>query len=408
MNTAKYIFLSFSRTFTNPLSLICLLVISLILYIKNLKISLLQKSIVGKYINSPVELTASQIVLGIFGAILASFMLAYFGIIFDQNSKIYLIVIFSLILMLINPRYICFSYSGALLGLLSIICEKISVIFSIPQVNFFKINIFSLMTTVAILHFVEGILIMFDGQRGSIPVFTMRDNKILGGFLLKRYYILPMILLFSTSTSLNFYDKKYIMINGAAVIGMAFYAIIGYKTTTFTTTRRKKTFLSGSLIIIYSLILFGMSWFSKNSIILKILVLIFAPFGHECVLLIQRYLEFKNKALYVSSDEGMMVLEVEPDSPASKMGIKSGDMIIDVNNRRIHSEEDIREAISEASNFVYFKAKNIAGQIKEIKYSKFMSNMRLGLILVPKSINNRKIEMSNNNFKKILNNINKK
>ena len=59
------------------------------------------------------------------------------------------------------------------------------------------------MTLVGVLHIIEGSLVMIDGSRGAIPVFTNRDNKIIGGFALKRYWALPIaiLILLSATTS---------------------------------------------------------------------------------------------------------------------------------------------------------------------------------------------------------------
>ena len=36
---------------------------------------------------------------------------------------------------------------------------------------------------------------MIDGDRGAVPVFTNRDGKILGGYALKRYWVLPIAIM---------------------------------------------------------------------------------------------------------------------------------------------------------------------------------------------------------------------
>ena len=47
---------------------------------------------------------------------------------------------------------------------------------------------------IAVLHFVEGLLVITDGSRGTVPVFSKREDKIIGGFIMKRYWALPIAL----------------------------------------------------------------------------------------------------------------------------------------------------------------------------------------------------------------------
>lgn len=122
--------------------------------------------------------------------------MSYLGVIFDENSAIDLIFLASIIFMFFNPRFICFSYSGAILGFISITLNVLSQQLNIASLNFLKIDVVSLMSMVAILHLVEGILIIIDGKRGAIPVFTSKDGNIIGGFALQRYWAIPMAIIF--------------------------------------------------------------------------------------------------------------------------------------------------------------------------------------------------------------------
>ncbi len=98
---------------------------------KNRRVSIMQKMTVGESLNSPLELTLSQLVLGIVAGAIGSIILSSLGIVFNQNSGIELIFMVSLFLVFIKKRFVCFSYSGAILGLISISnhkCNRYSII----------------------------------------------------------------------------------------------------------------------------------------------------------------------------------------------------------------------------------------------------------------------------------------
>ncbi|WP_123054611.1 PDZ domain-containing protein [Clostridium sp. JN-1] len=389
---------------TEPYYVIILVILGLFLYEKNKKTTIMQKMIIGTPINSPLELTISQIVIGIFAGALASAIMSYFGIIFDQNSSVDLIFLISIVFMFFNPRFICFSYSASFLGILSMIFAYIAYVTKNPAVNFLNIDIPALMSMVAVLHFVEGILISIDGKTGYIPVFTSRDGKIIGGFALQRYWVVPIAIFFMlhnvdpntlSSTSQMPMPGWWPILKGSiptdvlksAVISlMPFYGVMGYNSITFTRDKKQKSAISGGLTILYSLMLFGLAQLAVLNSYFKVLVLVFAPIAHEAMIMFQRYLEASGKPKYISGEDGIMVLEVAPNSPANEMGIKSGDLLIEINNKRIEDEKKALEDIRETSSFIWLKVKRVTGKIEDLTYNRMNSGKRLGIVFVPRTV----------------------
>lgn len=426
MGILLYTLKTVASAITEPYLAIMLVIIAFILYRKNSKTAIMQKMIIGEEVNSPIELTISQIVIGIFAGIAASMILSYLGVAFDENSAIDIIFLLSIIFMLWNPRFICFSYSGSVLGFISLFFQGMSHIFNKPGLNFLKIDVAALMTMIAVLHFIEGILVMLDGERGSIPVFTNKNDKIAGGFAFQRYWVLPVVLLLIShntnmmgdgiklSTSGNWPLLKDFLgpnlLNNILIVLYPFYGVIGYNSITFTKNKSEKTLFSGLSIVLYSIVLFIFSRLAVLNIYYKILVLIFAPLAHELMVNWQKCIEIEGKPKFVSSDEGIMVLDVAPNSPAAKMGIKSGDMLVEVNDKIIESEEDVLKCIKETSNLIGFKIKRATGKFEKISCTCINSAKNFGFVLVPKGEPKDSIvvKVGDNRFKDILDKIKNK
>jgi hypothetical protein len=425
MNILIYTLRAIAYALTEPYLILFLAILAFMLYRQNKKTTVMQRMIMGESLISPFELTISQVVIGIFAGTAASLIMSYLGIVFDENSSVDLIFLISIIFMYVSPRFMCFAYSGASLGLLSIILSQLSVILKVPNLNFLKIDVVALMTMVAILHFIEGFLTIIDGDTGYIPVFTSRNNKIIGGFAFQRYWVMPVALLIMLSSKSIISGATVPMpswwpliktsipgsvLRDAIEILIPFYGVIGYTSITFTKTKTEKVTSSGISIIIYSIVLFILAQLSVINIYFKFLVLIFAPAAHEFMLNYESSLEFTRKSKYVSDDEGIVVLDVIPKSPAFEMGLESGDKILEINGREIYEDDEIMNQLRDFTNFVELKVKKSNNIIEELNYNHLNNTKRLGIVFVPRNLpkGSTIVKLENNKFQDILDKIKKK
>ncbi|MBU3205034.1 PDZ domain-containing protein [Clostridium algidicarnis] len=406
MGIAGYTLKAVAFAMVSPQFAITLIMLAFIFYGKNKRTVLMQKMILGEQVNSPLELTMSQLVLGIIGGVMSSLILSYLGVMFGENSGIHLMFVFSLLLLFFSPRFICFSYSGALLGLLSIILNLIKdpLLTMYPTIEIinrpFYIDIAALMTLVGVLHIVEGLLVSVDGHRGAIPIFTNRDGKILGGFALKRYWAMPIAILMILSNETGTIGQNIItpswwpimrnpltlsILTMAVVSIMPFYGVLGYNSITFTRSKGEKSAMSGIGILIYGITLTLVAQLARISLSLQLFVILFAPLAHEIMLNTQKIIESKTVPKFISDEEGLMVLDVAPQSIAYNAGIRSGDKLLEINNSKIENESYFYKTLNEGIEEVKFKLKDSKGNIKQLVLNKGKRN-KIGLVIVPRAI----------------------
>ncbi|MBU3142536.1 PDZ domain-containing protein [Clostridium sp. CF012] len=421
MDIAIHTLRAVASAISDPSNAFILIMIGVIFYNKNKKIAIMQKMIMGEKLDSPFELTISQIVIGIFAGALASLMFTFLGLVFDENSNIYLLFMLSLFFMAFKPRFICFSYSGAVLGITSLVFKYAAIILHMPKLDFINIDILTLMTLVGVLHIIEGSLVMIDGSRGAIPVFTNRDNKIIGGFALKRYWALPIaILILLSSASSDLVAGQSLMtpqwmpairgdiasriLKSSVIASIALYGVIGYSSITFTKSKGKKTLFSGALIMAYGVLLTAISQLAVFGVAYQFFILIFAAALHEAMLHLEKHMELTLKPKFFSSDEGIMVLEVAPRSPAFEMGIQSGDLIVQIDNKKIEVEEEILDIVKGNFKSLSLKIKKPSGELKDMSYSNMAGNKRLGIVIVPRELpkDNSIVKMDDESFKDVL------
>lgn len=389
---------SVAKAVIEPLHLVMLLVFGIIFYFKNVKIVSIQKMTLGEGLNTPLELTLSQIVLGILAGAIGSIILSVLGVTFSENSGIEFIFMISILSLFYKKKYISYAYSAAILGAIGIALKFISNITDMKL--FLNIDILSLMTFVGVIYILEGILIIFDGSRGSIPVFTKKEDKIVGGFSFNRYWPIPVAILMVFNNSIAGEDSIYSnitswwpIINNKSIVpllatvmiaSIPLYGIMGYSNVTFTQEKKTKSLRCGIAILIYGISVSLVGQLAGINILGQIIAIIYELLAFEVIMRYEYRIEKKGQSLYVSDDEGIMVLEVTPNSPAYEVGIKRGDKIIEINGQNIKSEGDIFKAARESILKIPIKVKNNSGQVLE--YVVQPRNKRLGILLVPKMV----------------------
>ena len=398
-----------------PMHIFMLVILGVMFYSKNKRISIMQKMTIGETINSPLELTLSQIALGIIAGAVVSLTLSILGIVFNENSGIEVMFMISILLLFIKKRYICFAYSGAVLGAISILLTIITK--ATDTVSYININILALMTFVGLMHIVEGFLVMFDGGRGAIPVFSNRDEKIVGGFAYNRYWALPVAIFIAITSNISTAGTSSVatpdwwpiinrteillMLSSAIIAAIPLYGVISYNSVSFTMDKRQKPLISGIGILIYGVILTLIAQLAQFGIIGQIIVVVFAPLGHELMIKIQNKIEHKGKYIYLTDESGVSVLEVAPSSPAYESGIRRGDKILEVNEMKVESEVEIFKTVRESFGEIRFRVKKISGEIVDLTI--FPKNKRVGMLLVPRMVKaDSTFNVDNDDFKKVL------
>lgn len=344
----------------------------------------LEREILGKEQETMKDLLLDSIVYGLFAAIIGSIIIVLLGITIENIGLEYVWPL-AILLMLINPRYICFSYAGGIISLFSLI-------FGFPH-----INVPALMAIVGILHLMESMLIFLDGHHNSTPVFVqLDDGRIVGGFSMQKFWPIPfavLIIVTGVTSSQGFnmpdwwpiikpigVDTNNIMLG--ITLGMA---ALGYGDIAITKTPKKKSLISAERLLIFSLILIGLSIAGIYSVIFQFLAAIFAPLAHETIILVGQRDERINTPLFAAPENGVMVLFIAKGSPAEKMGISPGDTILKINDVPIKDDNDIINILSKQPGFLSITVRDLEGSYTNYEYRDSRGIKGIGVLIVPKS-----------------------
>lgn len=385
------------------------IVFLILLFIMYRRIVSAQLSIYGEKLKySFGDLFSTSILAGILGGLLGAIIITISGITFYNFVGIEYIFIISMLLMAIHPRYICFSYSGGLLGLVVLISnhllnegyvDKNNVIVSFIHNNL-NFDVTAMVALIAVLHLIEGILVWFDGFRGALPVFTKRKGQVVGAFVMHRYWIVP-ILLYAYMQNPQMVGDQVATPSWWPLIRpplseeelkIAVYAIIsflpamlGYGDFAVTNTPKEKARKSSIYLLGFSITLLILSILSVQIYAFKFIAVLFAPIGHDAMIMYQRYREKNNEAILKFIEDGVVIVDTMPDSPAEKMGIKTGDMIVGINNISVNTIEDIESILAQYATFIWIDVISRNGEKRTVEYSNYLNGVKsLGIINVPK------------------------
>lgn len=214
---------------------------------------------------------------GMFASILGSFLLVLTGVDVAETGVLWLWLL-ALILMLINPRFICFAYAGGMCGMMNLLFGRPAV--DVPQ----------LMTLVGVLHLVEAMLILAVGSKVVLPgPAGEQEQEREPTYILQQFWPLPLVAVMGSLGQqhvISFLNWWPIMGGPEDVphVLLPVIAVLGYRDVTRKRSPVKKARTSAKNLLFYSLTLLGLALAGNWWAPLRWPAVLWAPLGHELVI----------------------------------------------------------------------------------------------------------------------------
>lgn len=347
----------------------------------------IRKSMFGVKTHGLWRDTVSATLLGLAGGLGGSVLMVLAGLPLTGTGSVFMLfLLIAAVLMLINPRFICFAYAGGIISLANIVTGW-------PQVNIYQV-----LALVALLHMVESLLIFFSGHLGAVPTFFGGSSgKVVGGFTLQKFWPIPLVALtvvdFSASAELfGNMPRWWPLIKPGNVselnnFGYALISVVaglGYGDLAIARNPWEKSRLSAFYLALYSVTLFMLAVFAQYYSFLSLAAALFSPLGHELVIYIGRKIELAGRPAFAPSNRGVRVLDVIPDSVAWDMGIRSGDVLITVGGTPVNDRWGLKHVLDHIPGSLEIEFLQGPGQVYNRGLA-FRPNMRrsLGVLLIP-------------------------
>ncbi|ADH61455.1 PDZ/DHR/GLGF domain protein [Thermoanaerobacter mathranii subsp. mathranii str. A3] len=345
----------------------------------------IEREIMGQEQEPMKELVLDSVFYGVIAAIIGSFLMIFLGITIENIGLQYVWPL-AIVLMLVNPRYICFSYAGGIVSLFSLF-------FGFPN-----INVPALMSIVGVLHLMESLLIYIDGPRNTTPIFVrLKDGRVAGGFTMQKFWPIPFAALtIVTGTTITgqvismpdwwpIIKPSGINLNNVIFLMMPAIAALGYGDLALSQFPEKKTRISSLRLFGFSVVLIALAVLGIYIKSFQYLAAVFAPAVHELLILIGQKEEKENPPLFVAPDKGVMILATAKGSPAREIGIKPGDVILKINDVTIEEPDDIIRVLNERPSVMWITVKDLNGNYINYEYKDPQGILGLGILIVPKA-----------------------
>jgi hypothetical protein len=345
-----------------------------------------QDEVIGQPSGDISHIIRETVLIGLVAGVVCSFSATAAGISLNADTVRYLFFIMCFLLLL-NLRLVCISNAAGILAL-------ISLIFGYP-----RIDVPSVLALAAILHIIEALLIFLNAGRGSIPVFISHNGDIAGAFLIRKFWLVPVIffLYLFQGGSNGFSGGLWGGLSGAYALGLdCMVAFLGYSDLAITMPPERKCRQSAIQILGYSLILFVIALLSVKIHLLMYFGAVFCIAAHEGIYLYGKHREKAGTPLFSAVHRGLRVMDVLPGSHALRMGINRGDIILSINGKDIQSDESVGEALKEYPTYTWIEATESGGKSKTYEYRCFPDGYNaLGIITVPRE---KDVTYGTNNF----------
>lgn len=352
---------------------------------------LFERRLFHRRINQSGEQLLHSLVQGVWAGILTTVFMMVFGVVV-QPFDVWVMLGLCFLLSLFHIQYLCFAYAGGLYALLASLAQLWPDGGKLPILEwiwtpFLQVNIPSIIGMIGVFHVVEAILVGRNRGRGSSPIYMNgKRGRLVGAYQLQKFWLLPVLTVIPVSEGLAMPSWWPFLLAGAGTTFtfMVFPAIVGYADLAMTSLPEAKAHRSARSLLFYSLLLMGFAFVAKIGPGMGILGGLFALFGHEALIQFSRWKEANQPPIFVQLGQGAVVLAVLPDTPAEKLGIQKGDVILKVNGVEISNSEELYPALQVNSAFCKMEVRNVEGHIKYLQRAVYQGeHHQMGLILAP-------------------------
>ncbi|UQS85075.1 PDZ domain-containing protein [Apilactobacillus apisilvae] len=305
----------------------------------------------------------SFFILGTIGSIISAFIGT-----FIPNIWIFIYEVLLLLNLLLVPNKVYPIFMAGLTTVVMIVIDLFNLLdnqwdFPVNMSMTDNRNILFLLSLIILL---SGIFFrFFIGKYNTPEVFRNKRGNKVAGYVLNEISVIPLLVLvpgdqihklISFWPVFNFNNQSFTL--------FFLPVLLGIKINIFKNVPRELSIKLGNNVIKISVLGFVftiISYFLPIVTLYLLAILIFIYLGS--IVWIKNY-DRNSKKWFSDAVNGLRVIGVRPNTPATKMNVQIGDLIIEVNNQKVHNDSEFYEAILSSPTFCRLKIVNRNDRIK--------------------------------------------
>lgn len=231
----------------------------------------------------------------------------------------------------------------------------------------------------------EGILISINGTKGTSPkLIKSRRGLSVGVHEVKRAWLLPVFLLIPGDAVEMPFAWWPVFSAGGETYSILFVPFaVGIHQQVQAMLPKIAIQIHGKRVIVFGALITILAtagyWFPLASFVVVALAII----GREAITISQRNREQNMPFYFSKQNNGLMILGILLDSPASKMGLKVGEKITKVNGQVVQNEKELYEALQRNRAHCKLEVLDVNDQIRFVSRALYEGDHHeLGILFV--------------------------
>ncbi|MCK6258635.1 PDZ domain-containing protein [Fictibacillus sp. KIGAM418] len=250
----------------------------------------------------------------------------------------------------------------------------------------------------ALLLIQEGILIIWKGSSRTSPrLLKGKRGQYVGAHEATRFWLVPQFFLIPIGAIPEQGDWP---IFGLQAVGYSILLVpfaVGFRQLNSHSLPQeaikatgKQVLALGALIVAIALV-----GFFTGLPLLAVIAIIGGTLGRELITVINSQRDGSGKPFFTRRNEGLVVLGVVPGTPAAKMGIQVGEVIMKVNGVALNNEREFYRALQINAAFCKLEVLDHKGEIRFSQRSLYENeHHELGLLFVHEVTEKKSVEVS--------------
>lgn len=243
----------------------------------------------------------------------------------------------------------------------------------------------SIVVVLGLMLIAEGILIFKNGSYGTSPKLAKsKRGQNVGLHEGKRLWMLPLFLLIPGNALHLPFDWWPVFHLGAKEYSLIFVPFaIGFHQQVKGVLPKIAIQLHGRRVIVLGVFITLLSvagyWFPLSSIVTAAL----AVLGREIITLLTGMKDDNLPFYFSKKNQGLMIIGVIPESPASKMGLQVGEIVSKANGVLVHDEKVFYEALQKNRAHCKLEVLDTNGEIRFVQRALYEGDHHeLGILFV--------------------------